>query len=259
MRVRLPPRAPMTQPESRLQRRIRKALQQEYPNSYWYKVHGGRYTPAGIPDLMGCVLGLMFSLEVKRPGHEASLVQLKRMRDLRRAGAIVATVTSPDEAIAAVRGWRPFPTQRRFGRIATGHPLKARWNSMIQRCYGNVAEHRCGWQDQGIQVYGPWLIRHYRAGFWEYATYIMNHLGPCPSDRHELDRIDNQGHYQPGNLQWISTLDHNRKDRKLTYTQALLIRAHRREGASLAELSTLFGVSKAQVSLIAAGKRWKDF
>lgn len=88
------------QPESRLQRKIRKALKAEYPDSVWWKVHGGPFTPAGIPDLAGVVYGRPIFLEVKMPGEEPSLVQRKRMRDLRRAGAIVAVVTSVDEAIA---------------------------------------------------------------------------------------------------------------------------------------------------------------
>jgi len=91
----------VSQPESRLQRRIRKAVQRQF-GGYWWKVHGGPFTPAGIPDLAGVVAGRAVFLEVKRPGEEASLVQRKRMRDLERAGAIVAVVHSVAEAIDAM-------------------------------------------------------------------------------------------------------------------------------------------------------------
>lgn len=100
------------QPESRLQRRIRRALEQAFPGSYWWKVHGGPFTPAGIPDLCGVVLwnarhgvtvGRSVLLEVKRPGERASSIQRARMRRLERAGAIVAVVTTAEEAIDVVK------------------------------------------------------------------------------------------------------------------------------------------------------------
>jgi hypothetical protein len=108
-------------PESRLQRRIRGVLEVEFPGSYWWKVHGGPFTPAGIPDLAGVVpwivhtpssdrlvVGRAVFLEVKRPGESASLVQRARMRHLMSAGAIVGVVTSPEEATTLVRShlWR---------------------------------------------------------------------------------------------------------------------------------------------------------
>lgn len=97
-----------TQPESRLQRRIREALEIEFPRSFWFKVHGGPFTRAGIPDLVGCVNGRFFALEVKQPGEEASRVQRKRIAQLTRAGATSDVVESPEEAIAIVtRAIRP--------------------------------------------------------------------------------------------------------------------------------------------------------
>lgn len=92
----------MSQPESRLQRRIRKALVKSV-GGFWWKVWGGPFQPAGLPDLCGCVNGRFIALEVKRPGEEPSPVQRKRMRDLRSVGAIVAVVTSAEEAIEFVR------------------------------------------------------------------------------------------------------------------------------------------------------------
>lgn len=91
------------QPESKLQRKIRAALEAEYPTSFFYKVHGGPFTRAGLPDLAGVVRGHSVFLEIKRPGECASRVQLRIQERLRRAGAIVGTVTSIDEALAFVR------------------------------------------------------------------------------------------------------------------------------------------------------------
>lgn len=89
------------QGESRLQRKIRKALEKEF-GGYWWKVWGGPFQPAGLPDLMGIVDGRAICLEVKRPKERASLVQERTMARLSVAGAIVAVVTSVAEAIDVV-------------------------------------------------------------------------------------------------------------------------------------------------------------
>jgi RecB family endonuclease NucS len=92
----------MSQPESRLQRRIRKALEIEYPGSVWLKYHGGAFTKAGVPDLLGVVEGRFVALEVKRAKGRVSPVQRVVQRRLKRAGAIVAVVRTPAEAIEVV-------------------------------------------------------------------------------------------------------------------------------------------------------------
>ena len=93
----------MTQkPETRLQRRIVKALKKEC-GGWWAKIYVGPFQQAGIPDLLGCVEGLFFALEVKVPGEEPSEIQQKTMRDIRVVGrAIARTVTSPEQAVRVV-------------------------------------------------------------------------------------------------------------------------------------------------------------
>ncbi len=90
-------------PESRLQRRIQRALLREV-GGWWTKIYTGPFQKAGIPDLLGCVEGLFFALEVKMPGEEPSDIQVKTMRDIRvEGGAIARTVTSPEQAVRVVQ------------------------------------------------------------------------------------------------------------------------------------------------------------
>lgn len=103
----------MAKAESRLQRRIRKALRAEF-GGYWFKVWGGPFQPAGIPDLHGDFRphpddpnrlhpGRSAYVEVKTDDGEISAIQVERMRELMDAGAIVCVATSPEEACEFVR------------------------------------------------------------------------------------------------------------------------------------------------------------
>jgi hypothetical protein len=89
--------------ESRLQRNIRAALELQFPGSVWFKYHGGPFTRAGVPDLLGVVYGRFIALEVKRPGERASRIQRHVQKRLANAGAIVGVVTSVDEALTQIK------------------------------------------------------------------------------------------------------------------------------------------------------------
>jgi len=68
------------------------------------KTHGGPFTPTGTPDLVGCVNGRAFVLEVKRPGQRPRRIQEHELEQWRKAGAIAGVVTSVEEALAVVFG-----------------------------------------------------------------------------------------------------------------------------------------------------------
>ncbi len=103
------------QPESRLQRRIRKHLEEIYVGSWWVKFHGGPFTPAGVPDLLGCIAGRMICLEVKQPGESPSILQVKTLERLGRAGAIVGVVTCVQDAVDLIDR-SPVRRERRLPR-----------------------------------------------------------------------------------------------------------------------------------------------
>ena len=100
--------------ETRLQVKIRKALEKEF-GGFWFKVHGGPFQRAGLPDLLGWVDGLSFGLEVKTPDPKSKpdLLQLVTLNDMRKAGALVNIVETVDEAISFVREAGRLPTRSR--------------------------------------------------------------------------------------------------------------------------------------------------
>ena len=56
---------------------------------WWLKVHGGPAQRAGVPDFIGCYLGLMFAIELK-VDTKVSLIQQSELRWLDAAGGMVA-------------------------------------------------------------------------------------------------------------------------------------------------------------------------
>lgn len=77
----------------------------------------------------------------------------------------------------------------------TGKPEYLAWHNMLARCYLKTYRQYDDWGGRGITVCNEW--RNSFTAFYEY-------IGPRPSPKHSLDRIDNDGNYEPGNVHWTT-------------------------------------------------------
>ncbi len=71
--------------------------------AFCYKVHGGEFQMAGIPDISGVWEGRSIWCETKMPGNKTSLVQDVRINQLRKAGAHVVVAYSVADAAEMIQ------------------------------------------------------------------------------------------------------------------------------------------------------------
>ena len=83
------------------------------------------------------------------------------------------------------------------------------WLSMNDRCRNPKNKQFCDYGGRGIRVCDEWQGP---CGFEMYSRHIES-LGPKPSEKHSLDRIDNNGNYEPGNIRWATKKEQQRNKR----------------------------------------------
>lgn len=86
------------------------------------------------------------------------------------------------------------------------HPLYNVWRSMRYRCMNPNFKQWDDYGGRGIRICPEWD---------EFHQFVAD-MGPRP-DGYSLDRIDNDGDYEPGNCRWASRRTQQRNQRRALY------------------------------------------
>lgn len=88
--------------EALVKARIKKALA-AYPEAWWFMPPGMGLGRAGIPDFVGCYMGVLFGIEAKGEGGKTTALQRREMSRIQEAGGVVRVIDHLDDIPEAVR------------------------------------------------------------------------------------------------------------------------------------------------------------
>jgi len=124
------------------------------------------------------------------------------------------------------------------------------WLNMRNRCNNSNHPSYKNYGGRGISVY----IR------WNNFENFLKDMGE-PPDGLEIDRIDNDGNYEPGNCRWATSKQQKTNNRKpkLTKLKVQVIKKLLTESSlTLRAIADIFNVTDVHIGHIKSNRAWKN-
>lgn len=123
------------------------------------------------------------------------------------------------------------------------------WYSMRERCYNIRNQSFKDYGGRGITVCDRWLNSF---------VNFYDDMGDRPGREYSIERVNNNGNYEPNNCKWATKKEQARNSRnaKLSMMKANRIREFYWAGIKTKELADMFGVSKYTIYSIIKFETW---
>lgn len=117
--------------------------------------------------------------------------------------------------------------RRRTTHGMTSSPEHKTWRSMRKRCSNPNDTCFDDYGGRGIKVCERWAA---------FENFLAD-MGKKPSSKHSLDRLDNNGNYEPGNCRWATVVQQARNRR------STVLIMHKGEAKTLPDWAEQLGIS----------------
>lgn len=122
-------------------------------------------------------------------------------------------------------------------------PEYGAWANMLARCNRKTHRQYANYGGRGITVCERWQ---------DFANFIAD-VGPRPSIKHTIERIDNNGNYEPSNVRWATRAE------QLRNTRRTVIVEFRGDRMCLKDMAAKHGVSYDRLrGLMRCGRSFED-